>query len=119
MNKKKRVVITGMGVVSCLGHDVLEFYRHLLAGKSGIAPITAFPCDDYSTRFGGVISQFDPGEYLDKKQARRVDKFIAYGVVAAKKALEFGQLSQGTIDQLEKNRCGVIIGSGMGGMTVF
>lgn len=117
MKKNKRVVITGMGLVSCLGDDVDQFYSHLLEGKSGISPITDFPCENFSTRFGGVIRDFDPGDYLDKKQARRVDKYIAYAVVAAKKALE-RSISQGS-NSLDKKRCGVVIGSGMGGMGVF
>lgn len=117
--KKKRIVVTGMGVVSCLGSDVNEFYQNLLVGKSGISSITSFTCEDYSTRFGGVIRDFDPGEYIDKKQARRVDKFIAYGMVAAKKALEQAGLGHGNLDNLDKTRAGIILGSGMGGMEVF
>lgn len=117
--KKKRIVVTGMGVVSCLGTDVNEFYQNLLAGKSGISSIASFPCEDYSTRFAGEIREFDPGEYIDKKQARRVDKFIAYGMVAAKKALEQAGLTQENLDNLDKTRAGIILGSGMGGMDVF
>lgn len=119
MTKRRRVVVTGMGVVSCLGHEVDVFYHSLLQGKSGISTITEFPCENFPTRFAGVIHDFDAEEYLDKKQARRVDKFIAYGVVAAKKALKHGNLSQTVLDSLNKSRCGVIIGSGMGGMNVY
>ena len=117
--KKRRIVVTGMGVVSCLGSDVNEFYQNLLAGKSGISPITSFPCEDSTTRFGGEIRDFDPGEYIDKKQARRIDKFIAYGMVAAKKALEQAGLNQENLEKLDKTRAGIILGSGMGGMEVF
>ncbi len=117
--KKKRVVITGMGVVSCFGTDVEEFYRQLLAGKSGIVPIEEFPCAEYPTRFAGAIRNFDTGVYLDKKQARRVDPFIRYTIVAGKKALEMGQLLGDPLEKLDKKRCGVLIGSGMGGMNVF
>jgi len=116
MSRKKRVVVTGMGVVSCLGHDVDQFYDKLLAGTSGIKPITEFPCADFSTRFAGTISDFDPELYLDKKQARRVDKFIAYGVAAGKKALAHSKID---LAKLNKSRCGVLLGSGMGGMQVF
>lgn len=116
---KKRVVITGMGVVSCFGTDVDAFYQQLLAGKSGIAPIKGFPCQDYPTRFAGVVSDFDVGPYLDKKQARRVDPFISYTIVAGKKALEHGKLSGEALEKLDKSRAGVLIGSGMGGMNVF
>lgn len=113
---KKRIVVTGLGVVSCFGNDVEEFYKQLLAGKSGAKPITDFPCEDYSTRFACTIENFDPGEYLDKKQARRADKCISYGVVAGKKALESAKIDPSTLDL---TRCGVILGSGMGGMDVF
>jgi 3-oxoacyl-[acyl-carrier-protein] synthase II len=120
MNKnKKRIVITGMGIVSCFGNDVETFYQNLLAGKSGISPITEFPCAEFPTRIAGTIKDFDPGEYLDKKQARRVDKCISYTMVAGKKALEHAQLKGATLDNLDKTRCGVLIGSGMGGMSVY
>lgn len=117
--KKKRIVITGMGLVSCFGSDINTFYSQLLAGKSGITPITEFPCEDFSTRFAGVIQDFDAGEYLEKKQARRVDKFISYSIVAGKKALEQAGLNGTALASLNKERCGVIIGSGMGGMSTF
>lgn len=117
--KKKRIVVTGMGAVSCFGSDVDEFYQQLLMGKSGIVPIDGFPCADYPTRIAGVIKNFDPGEYMDKKQARRVDPFIQYAIVAGKKALESSQLSWDALAGIDKARAGVIIGSGMGGMSVF
>lgn len=116
---KKRIVVTGMGVVSCFGNDIDLFYQRLLEGKSGISPITAFPCEEYPTRFAGVIKDFDPGEYMDKKSARRVDKFISYTMVAGKKAMEHAGLTGPSFDKLEKSRCGILIGSGMGGMSVF
>lgn len=116
---KKRVVITGMGIVSCFGNDVDVFYQNLLAGNSGIGLITEFPCEDFPTRFAGSIKDFDAGIYLDKKQARRVDKSIAYAVVAGKKALESANLTDEKREKLNKARCGILIGSGMGGMSVF
>lgn len=117
--KKKRIVVTGMGVVSCFGNDVDAFYQSLLAGKSGITPITEFPCEDYPTRFAGSIHSFETGDYMDKKQARRVDKSIAYTIVAGKKSLESAGLTGEAFNQLKKDRCGILIGSGMGGMTMF
>lgn len=116
---KKRIVVTGMGIVSCFGTDVDEFYRQLLAGKSGIVPIEEFPCSDYPTHIAGCIRNFDPGDYMEKKQARRVDPFIRYAIVAGKKALENGGLVGESLSNLKKERCGIIIGSGMGGMSVF
>lgn len=113
---RKRIVVTGLGVVSCLGSDVDLFYKQLLEGKSGASAITDFPCEDFPTRIACSIKDFDPGEYIDKKQARRVDKCIAYGIVAGKKALEHAKLES---DKIDKKRCGIIIGSGMGGMNMF
>ena len=116
---KKRIVVTGMGVVSCFGNDIEEFYNQLLAGKSGIVPIEGFPCQDYPTRFAGEIKAFDTGVYLDKKQARRVDPVIRYTMVAGKKALEKANLAGDNLNQLNKSRCGILIGSGMGGSNMF
>lgn len=113
---RKRIVVTGLGVVSCLGSDVDLFYKQLLEGKSGASAITDFPCEDFPTRIACSIKDFDPGEYIDKKQARRVDKCIAYGIVAGKKALEHAKLELGKLD---KKRCGIVLGSGMGGMNMF
>lgn len=115
---KKRVVVTGLGVVSCFGNEVQGLYDNLLAGQSGVQPITDFSTDDYSTKFAATINNFDAGDYLDKKQARRVDKFIAYGIVAGKKALE-SAVPTDHLERLDKERCGIILGSGMGGMTAF
>lgn len=119
MHKKKRIVVTGMGIVSCFGTDVNHYYDQLLAGKSGIVPIEEFDVSEYPTRFAGVIRGFDPEGYMDKKQARRVDPFIRYVMVAGKKALEHGKFDQSVLDNLDKKRCGIVIGSGMGGMTSF
>jgi len=117
--QKKRIVVTGLGVISCLGEDIEEFYRNLIAGKSGISNITSFPCEELSTRFAGVIKDFNPENYLDKKQARRVDRFIAFTVAAGKNALKTSKLDADAINALDKTRCGILIGSGMGGMDMF
>jgi 3-oxoacyl-[acyl-carrier-protein] synthase II len=108
--------VTGLGVVSCFGNDTRLFYDSLLQGKSGAAPIDEFPTDDYPTRFGMKIKNFDPGDYIDKKQARRVDRNIAYTLVAGKKALES---TGGDIGGIAKERAGILISSGMGGMGMF
>lgn len=113
---RKRVVITGSGVVSCFGNDVDLFYKALLEGKSGVSTITEFPCNDFTTNFAAIIRNFDAGEYIDKKQARRFDKVLSYAMVAGKKAVEAAKIN---LENLDKKRCGIIIGSGMGGMTVF
>ncbi len=116
---KKRVVVTGLGVVSCFGNDVDHFYDSLLQGRSGASAITQFPCEEYSTRFAASIKNFSAENYLDHKQARRVDPFIAYAIVASKKALEQAQLTGDRLEALNRGKCGVIIGSGMGGMATY
>ena len=114
--EKKRIVVTGMGIVSCFGTDVEHFYKQLLSGKSGIVPIEEFDCSEYPTRFAGAIRNFDVEGYMDKKQSRRVDPFIRYTMVSGKKAIEHAKLD---LNKLDKKRCGIVIGSGMGGMSVF
>lgn len=116
---KKRIVVTGMGIVSCFGTDIENFYQQLLKGVSGIVPIEEFPCTDWPTRIAGAIRNFDTGDYMEKKQSRRVDPFIRYAMVAGKKALEHGKLGFQELSQLDKSRCGIVIGSGMGGMSIF
>lgn len=113
---KRRVVITGMGLVSCFGKDVKTFYESLLAGKSGVRPITSFELGDLPTTFGASVIDFDPEEFMDKKQARRVDPCIAYANAAGKMAVQDAKIS---LESLDKTRAGVVIGSGMGGMKIY
>lgn len=117
--KKKRIVVTGMGIVSCFGSDLEQFYQKLLTGTSGVVPIEEFPCQDYPTRFAAAVRNLEAGEYIDKKQFRRIDPFIRYAMIAGKRALEHAQLKGDAFSNLKKDRCGVIIGSGMGGMSMF
>lgn len=117
--KKKRIVVTGMGIVSCFGNDLETFYQKLLAGESGVVPIEEFPCQEYPTRFAAAVRNLDAGDYIDKKQLRRVDPFIRYTLLAGKKALEHGGLKLNDLSNLDMKRCGIIIGSGMGGMSIF
>jgi 3-oxoacyl-[acyl-carrier-protein] synthase II len=116
---KRRVVVTGLGVVSCYGNDAQNFYQSLIEGKSGISPIQGFDCSEYPTRFAGQIHNFDSGDYIEKKQARRLDPYARYAIVAGKKALESAGLDQEALERLNKEKAGVLIGSGMGGMEVF
>jgi 3-oxoacyl-[acyl-carrier-protein] synthase II len=115
---KKRIVVTGMGIASCLGNDPDTFYQRLLQGESGISTITTFPCDELPSRIGGVVHDFDPGDLIEKKQARRIDRFIAFALWAGKKALLSSGLSL-TAEGIDRTRAGVIIGSGVGGMSTF
>ncbi len=116
---KKRIVVTGMGIVSCFGQDVDVFYDNLLAGTSGVGPITLFPCEEYPTRIAAEVKNFEAGDYIDKKQARRVDRAISFAMVSGKRALEMAGLYPNNLEGLDRTRCGCIIGSGIGGMSTF
>ncbi|MCH9626280.1 MAG: 3-oxoacyl-[acyl-carrier-protein] synthase 2 [Chlamydiales bacterium] len=116
---KKRIVVTGMGLVSCFGNDVDVFYENLLAGKSGVKMLSHFDCAEYPTRFGAAVPEFSVEGYIDRKQDRRIDPFIRYATVAGKKALEMGNVTPEVLAKLNKSRCGIVIGSGMGGLRTF
>ncbi len=116
---RKRIVVTGMGIVSAFGSDIEHFYQELLSGKSAIVPIEGFSCADWPTHIAGEIRNFDTENYMEKKQARRVDQFIRYAMVAGKKALEHAGLGAEALTKIDKTRAGIIIGSGMGGMSIF
>lgn len=123
-NGKKRVVITGLGVVTAHGNDVYDFYAKLLAGESAISPITEWtPHTDQGTVIAGEIKGFDPEEFMTKKMARRVDPFIAYQIVAAKKALQSAGIPFAKGEEMDamvdKTRAGCLIGSAMGGLHSF
>ncbi len=119
MDNTRKVVVTGMGIASCFGSCIETFYDSLLRGKSGVRPITQFACEDFPTRFAGSVDNFSVEGYMDKKQARRVDPFIRYAMVAGKKAIDEARLSGDNLENIDKSRVGIVIGSGMGGMSVF
>jgi 3-oxoacyl-[acyl-carrier-protein] synthase II len=110
---KRRVVVTGLGVVSPVGNSVKAAWDNVLAGKSGIAPITSFDVADFSVRFGGEIRDFDVSQYIPKKDARRMGTFIHYGIAAASQAIEDSGIQ---ITESNASRAGVAIGSGIGGL---
>ncbi|XVF87187.1 hypothetical protein PTKIN_Ptkin18bG0099000 [Pterospermum kingtungense] len=116
---KKRVVITGMGLVSVFGNDVDAYYDKLLAGESGVGPIDKFDASEFPTRFAGQIWGFNSEGYIDGKKDRRLDDCLRYSLVAGKKALENADLGGANLSKIDKGRIGVLIGSGMGGLTVY
>lgn len=116
---KKRVVVTGIGLVSCFGTDVDVFYNSLLEGKSGVKPITKFDVSSFPTRIAASIDDFDVGTYMDAKTARRADPCMHYAIVAGKKAMEHAGFSLDNLEGIDKTRAGVMISSGMGGMSTF
>lgn len=110
---RRRVVITGMGAVSPLGDGVDALWQGLLAGRSAIAPIQRFDATGFDTRFGGECRDFDPDRYIDKKQAKRLDRFAQFALAAAQMAAADSGLA---FDTLDPRRVGAIVGSGIGGL---
>lgn len=110
---KRRVVITGLGLVTPVGNDVDSTWKALLSGQSGIAPITKFDASEFTTRFSGSVKDFDVEQYLSKKDARKMDLFIQYGMAAGIQAMNDSGLD---MDQEDPTRVGTAIGAGMGGM---
>jgi 3-oxoacyl-[acyl-carrier-protein] synthase II len=112
----KRVVITGMGVVSPLGHSPMQLFDNLIAGKSGISRYEAFDSADFDTKIAGEIKDLNVTDYIDAKEARRMDRFTHFAVIPAGMAIEDAALD---LDQIDREQFGVILGSGIGGMQVF
>ena len=110
---KRRVVITGMGMLSPVGLNVKESWQNILAGESGIAPIEHFDVSAFATRFGGSVRGFDVTTIISAKEARKMDTFIHYGMAAAKEAIEDAGL---VVTEDNAERIGVAIGSGIGGI---
>ncbi|MGK9064422.1 beta-ketoacyl-ACP synthase II [Stutzerimonas chloritidismutans] len=111
---RRRVVITGMGMVSPLGNDVPSSWQGILAGRSGIGLIEHMDLSAYSTRFGGAVKHFDVEQYLPAKEARKLDLFIQYGLAASFQAVRDSGLQ---ITDANRERIGVAMGSGIGGLT--
>ncbi len=111
----KRVVVTGLGVITPLGNDVESFWKNILAGNSGIGPMTHFDCTGFDSRIAGEMRDFDPSALVDRKEARRMDFFVQYALAAAHEALRHSGLN---MDLVDRNRIGVVIGCGIGGIGV-
>lgn len=111
-----RVVITGLGVVSSLGMEIDKFWNNIVNGQSGISKIESFDTEEYPSKIGAEIKEFDPHDYIDRKDAKRMAVFTQYAVVAAIKALEDAGLE---VTEDIANEVGVLIGSGIGGIEVF
>lgn len=109
----QRVVITGIGAVTPLGLTTGATWEGLLAGRSGIGPITRFDASDLRTNFAGEVKDFDPSNYMDRKEARRLDPYIQFALAAAQEAIADAKLD---VSKEESNRIGCIVGSGIGGM---
>ena len=112
----KRVVVTGIGVLSPVGLSAGDFWKSLISGKSGAAPITYFDTTDFATTFACELKNFKADDYIDRKSADRMDPYCQYGVISAEQALKDSGLDLASIDP---TRIGVVHGSGIGGMTVY
>jgi len=110
---KRRVVVTGLGMLSPLGNDVSTTWKNILAGQSGVAAITSFDASAFSTHFAAEVKDFDVEQYIPKKETKKMDKFIQFGIAAGKQALQHSGLQ---ITPENADRVGVAIGSGIGGL---
>jgi len=114
-----RVVVTGLGMLSPVGNDVDSSWDALLAGRSGVGPITQFEADErFDVRFAAEVRNFDPGLYMERKEAKRTDRFTQLALGAAEQAMQSSGLKD-ALDRVDRKRIGVLIGSGIGGMATF
>lgn len=111
---KQRVVITGMGAITPIGSDLDTLWNNLISGKSGVSKVTAFDASELPTQIAAEVKDFNPEDYIDKRDARRMDRFVHFGLAAALKALQDAGLTVGT--NADPERVGVIVGSGIGGL---
>lgn len=110
---KRRVVVTGLGAITPIGNTVDEFWNGIKYGKCGIDEITSFDTTDYKVKLAAEVKNFNPEDYMDKKEAKRMDRFIQLAIVAAKETMTDSNLK---VDEIDATRFGLIIGSGIGGL---
>ena len=110
---KRRVVVTGLGIVSPVGNDIASAWAAILASRSGIGPVARFDAANFPTHFGGEIRDLDLAPYITPKDARRMDAFMQYGVVAGMQAMRDSGFA---VTPANTERIGVLMGSGMGGL---
>lgn len=112
----KRVVVTGLGAVTPIGNNLQQYWQSLLAGRSGVAPVTLFDASQHSCQIAAEVKDFDPHNYLDKKEAKRMDRFAQFALAASQQAIDDAKF---VIDELNADRIGVLIGTGVGGIRVM
>lgn len=115
----RRVVITGLGAITPLGNSVEEFWKNIVAGKSGAATITRFDPEKFKTKFASEVKNFNSGKYFDRKELRKYDLFAQYAVAATEEAVINGKIDFNTFSEEERSEMGVIWGSGNGGSITF
>lgn len=112
----KRVVVTGLGALTPIGNNIEEYWNGLISGQSGAAPVTHFDASNFKTQFACEIKNFNPTDYIDRKEVRRMDRFAQYAMVTSQEALEDSSLD---LEKVDKKRVGVIWGAGIGGLETF
>ena len=112
----RRIVITGLGCVTPVGIGKDKFWEAIKTGKSGVGPITRFDTKDFTCKIAAEVKDFNPTDYLDKKEAKRMDRFSQYAVVAGRLAIEDGNID---LEKLDRKNIGVILGTGIGGLETF
>ena len=111
----RRVVVTGMGAISPIGNDVPTMWKNMVDGVCGIETITAFDTSDLKVHIAGTVKDFDPTQYIEKKEVRKLDPYTQYAIAAAQQAVD----DSGIIGKIDENRFGVYIGAGIGGLQTF
>ncbi len=114
--KLKRVVVTGLGALTPIGNDLESYWNALLNGESGAGPITHFDAAKFKTRFACEIKNFNVTDHIDRKEARKMDRFTQFAMVVAEEAVQHAKLD---FEQLDPDRIGVIWGAGIGGLETF
>ena len=114
--QKKRVVVTGLGAITPIGNNLQQYWESLLNGRNGVGEITLFDASKHACKIAAEVKGFDPHDYIDKKDAKRMDRFAQFAVAASKQALEDAKF---VIDDLNADRVGVLIGTGVGGLKVM
>src|SRR5688572_21880012 len=114
--KLRRVVVTGLGALTPIGNNVEEYWNSLINGVSGAAPITYFDTTNFKTKFACEVKNFNVEDFIDRKEARKMDRYAQYAIVATAEAVEDANFD---FDTLDKDRVGVIWGSGIGGLETF
>lgn len=112
----RRVVVTGIGALTPIGNNLQEYWKGLINGKSGAAPITLFNAESFKTNFACEVKEFNPTDFLDKKEARKLDRFCQFAMVTAAEAIEKSKID---VEAINSDRAGVVWGSGIGGMDTF
>lgn len=113
---ERRVVVTGMGAITPIGNTLEQFWDGLKNGVSGADYITHFDTEKFATKFAAMVSDFDPGKFIEPKAARRLDRFSQFAIAASDMAIADSSIDLDTID---KNRVAVLVGTGIGGMETF